>query len=195
MASAKSVVVVILLIVVSSSSSKSKAVAVVAAGGKCSGSSSGGSRGGCSSGGGDPRAWITHPPFDPYPMDRGMDRVWVWVCDPSLMFLAVAIWSALTSLARVANKDERGSGADDLRSAPTTPASCHIISPSDQPCPKTDSLKFPWKITVDPFLPVLSPAHRVTMWYRRHSGLTDTNHCTGTMHLIKKHKPTHRRPR
>ena len=38
----------------------------------------------------DPRAWITHPPFDPYPMDRGMDRVWVWVCDPSLMFLAVA---------------------------------------------------------------------------------------------------------
>ena len=23
----------------------------------------------------DPRAWITHPPFDPYPMDRGMDRV------------------------------------------------------------------------------------------------------------------------
>ena len=23
-------------------------------------------------------------------MDRGMDRVWVWVCDPSLMFLAVA---------------------------------------------------------------------------------------------------------
>ena len=24
-------------------------------------------------------------------MDRGMDRVWVWVCDPSLMFLAVAI--------------------------------------------------------------------------------------------------------
>ena len=92
-ASAKSVVVVILLIVVSSSSSNSKAVAVVAAGGKCSGSSSGGSRGGCSSGGGDPRAWITHPPFDPYPMDRGMDRVWVWVCDPSLMFLAVAIWN------------------------------------------------------------------------------------------------------
>ena len=25
-------------------------------------------------------------------MDRGMDRVWVWVCDPSLMFLAVAIY-------------------------------------------------------------------------------------------------------
>ena len=25
-------------------------------------------------------------------MDRGMDRVWVWVCDPSLMFLAVAIF-------------------------------------------------------------------------------------------------------
>ena len=22
----------------------------------------------------------------------GMDRVWVWVCDPSLMFLAVAIY-------------------------------------------------------------------------------------------------------
>ena len=26
-------------------------------------------------------------------MDRGMDRVWVWVCDPSLMFLAVAIYT------------------------------------------------------------------------------------------------------
>ena len=25
-------------------------------------------------------------------MDRGVDRVWVWVCDPSLMFLAVAIY-------------------------------------------------------------------------------------------------------
>ena len=43
----------------------------------------------------DPRAWITHPPFDPYPMDRGMDHVihvWVWVYDPSLMCLTAARW-------------------------------------------------------------------------------------------------------
>ena len=29
-------------------------------------------------------------------MDRGMDRVRVWVCDPSLMYLAVAIYSCIS---------------------------------------------------------------------------------------------------